>query len=85
MSKKKTPVGAVAYKAGTRAKAVIVELLDNTGRNRNGSASDYRFVVSVAQFGNETGFVTRGQLSLLGRMYNRVMNDGKRASWKNLG
>lgn len=82
---KKVPVSAIAYKPGTRAKAVVVVLLESTGRSRNGSASDYNFVRSVAKFGNETGFVTKGQLSLLGRIYNRVVGDGKRLSWKKLG
>ena len=81
---KKAPVTAVAYTAGTRVKNVVAELLDNTGRNRNGSASDYNYVRSVAQFGNETGFVTLRQMSILGRIYNRVLNNGKRASWKGL-
>lgn len=74
----------VSYTEGSRARAAIVELLDNTGRNRNGSASDYNYVRSVAHFGNTTGFVTLGQLSIVGRIYNRVMGEGKRLSWKNL-
>lgn len=82
---KKVSVQAVAYVDGSRVKTVVRTLLENTGRNRNGSASDYRFVQSCAQFGNETGFVTKGQLSILGRIFNRVMNDGKRSSWKKLG
>ena len=80
----KLPVNAVAYKKGTRAKAVVARLLESTGRSRNGSASDYNFVRSVAEFGNETGFITRGQMSLLGRIYNRVIGNGNRRSWKNL-
>lgn len=81
---KKVPVSAVAYTQGTRVKAVVAELLDNTGRNRNGSASDYNYVRSVAEFGNETGFVTVRQMSILGRIYNRVIANGRRASWKGL-
>jgi hypothetical protein len=81
---KKSSVSAIAYVPGSRVKAVVVELLDNTGLNRNGSSADYRFVSSVAQFGNQTGFVTLRQMSILGRMYNRVLNNGKRASWKGL-
>lgn len=81
---KSTSVNAVAYRTGTRVKAVVAELLDNTGRSRNGSASDYRTVRNIAQFGNETGFVTHGQLTLLGKMYNRIVGEGKRLSWKNL-
>lgn len=74
----------VSYRPGSRARAAIVELLNNTGRNRNGSASDYNFARSCAVFGNETGFVTIGQLRILGRIYNRVIGNGKRLNWKNL-
>lgn len=84
MKKNKATVSAVAYRTGTRVKAVVAELLDNTGRSRNGSSSDYRTVCNIAQFGNTTGFVTRGQLALLGKMYNRILGEGKRVSWKNL-
>jgi hypothetical protein len=85
MAKKKVQrPQVVSYRPGSRARAAIVELLNNTGRNRNGSASDYKFVLSCARFGKETGFVTVGQLRILGCMYNRVMNDGKRFNWKNL-
>lgn len=82
--KTKASASVVSYQAGTRVKTVVAQLLENTGRSRNGSASDYNYVRSVAMFGNTTGFVTMGQLSILGRIYNRVMNNGKRISWKNL-
>lgn len=85
MAKKKAQrPQVVSYRPGSRARAAIVELLNNTGRNRNGSASDYRFVQSVASFGKETGFVTVGQLRILGCMYNRVLGNGKRLNWKDL-
>ena len=74
----------VSYKKGTNAKAVVRILLDNTGKNRNGRSSDYNFVRKVAEFGNKNGFVTSGQLSLLGCIYNRVIGKGKKRSWKNL-
>ena len=82
--KMKSTAAVVAYRRGTRVKAAVAQLLENTGRSRNGSASDYNYVRSVATFGNSTGFVTMGQLSILGRIYNRVMNNGKRISWKKL-
>jgi len=82
--KVKSPT-VVSYRPGSQAQAVVVELLNNTGRSRNGSASDYNFARSVAIFGNQTGFVTIGQLRILGRMYNRVIGGSRRLSWKNLG
>ena len=79
----------VAYKKGTRAKAAVAVLLDNTGKGegRNGRSSDYNFCRDVAQFGNENGFITGGQMRILGCMYNRVMKSiGSRStSWKRLG
>ena len=75
----------VSYKKGTKAQIAIRELLDTTGVNRNGSSSDYNFVRSLAEFGNSTGFITGGQMSILGRMYNRAFGAGKRCSWKRLG
>jgi len=76
----------VTYKKGSRTKAVIRELLDNTGKKRNGRSSDYNFARDVAQFGNENGFVTEGQLRILGCMFNRVMREigTRRTSWRNL-
>jgi len=79
----------VTYKKGTRAKAVVAKLLATTGKGegRNGRSSDYNFCRGVAQFGNQNGFITIGQLRILGCMYNRVMKSiGRRTtSWKNLG
>ena len=86
---KKIPVSAVAYKKGTKAKAVVAQLLEVTGKGagRNGKSSDYNTVRKAAKFGNETGFLTRGHLSLLGRIYNRVMKEigSSKTSWRNLG
>ncbi len=72
------------YSNGSVAKKVVAALLDNTGRTRNGSASDYNYVRSVAEFGNENGFITKGQARILGMMYNRIIGGGKRRSWKRL-
>ena len=79
----------VSYKKGSKVKGVVAHLLEVTGKGkgRNGKSSDYNSVRKVAQFGNETGFVTSGHLFILGRIYNRVMKElGSRAtSWKNFG
>jgi len=74
----------VTYAPGTRAKEVVRILLENTGKSRNNRPSDYNFVRNIAQFGNQTGFITGGQMSLLGAMYNRVIGKGRRRSWSRL-
>ena len=72
----------LTYGEGTKARAIVRVLLDNTGLTRNGRPSDYNYVRSVAAFGNEAGFITGGQMVILGRMYNRVVGNGSRRSWK---
>ncbi len=85
----KTPVTAVAYKRGTKSKAVVARLLEVTGKGegRNGRSSDYNTVRNAAIFGNTHGFLTAGHLSLLGRIYNRVMKEigSSKTSWRNFG
>lgn len=77
----------VAYKKGTKVKLAVATLLNNTGKTRNNRPSDYNFVRDVAVFGNKYGYITTGQMRILGCMYNRVMKSmGSRAtSWRNLG
>jgi len=81
-SVKKQVVTKLTYGEGTKARAIVRVLLDSTGLTRNGRPSDYNYVRSVAQFGNQTGFVTVSQMAILGRMYNRVVGNGTRRSWK---
>lgn len=82
--RKKSSDVKVSYTPGSRAKNVVRILLDNTGRTRGGYASDYNFARSVATFGNLNGFITGGQMRILGAMYNRVIGGGKARSWSRL-
>lgn len=84
MARKSNEDVKVSYAPGTKAKSVVRILLDRTGRTRGGYASDYNYVRRVAEFGNETGFITGKQMSILGRMYNRVVGNGQPRSWNRL-
>jgi len=84
---KKQPV-RVSYEQGSRVRAVVVHLLEVTGKGegRNGKSSDYKFARQTAEFGNLNGFIPAWRLSLLGKIYNRVNRElGSRAtSWRNI-
>lgn len=84
MARKSNEGVKVSYTRGSKAKSVVRILLDRTGRTRGGYASDYNYVRRVAEFGNETGFITGKQMAILGRMYNRVVGNGQPRSWTRL-